>query len=118
MNPKYFFNIQPPKYLVNIFNGIEASQKVRSNDNEACSFSIPKSTCAVITLLLAIEGDSTYLRRIAKRNDIESALRKIASNAKVDDCLRTTEILWTPEESEETVVRKAIYQDYFELTDV
>ena len=46
-----------------------------------------KATMAVVTLVIAIDGDSTKLPRINSLGDVEEALRKIASDAKVDDCL-------------------------------
>ena len=53
---------------------------------------------AVITLLLSIDGDSTNVPQVNSFTDIETALRKIAADSKVDDCLQSAEILWTPEE--------------------
>ncbi len=78
-----------------------------------------KATLAVITLVLAIDGDSTKIpSNINSLADVEEALRKIASDAKVDDCLQSVEILWTPEERTETLSRRDVLADYPELRSV
>jgi uncharacterized membrane protein len=71
---------------------------------------------AVVTLVLAIDGDSTQIpTKINSIGDVEEALRKIASDAKVEDCLQSVEILWTPEERTETLSRRDVLADYPEL---
>ena len=77
-----------------------------------------KATMAVVTLLLAIDGDSTAVPQISSIADIETALRKIASDSKVDDCLQSAEILWTPEERYETLGPRDIIADYPELRSI
>lgn len=77
-----------------------------------------KATLAVITLLLAIDGDSTKLPRINSVADVEEALRRIASDSKVDDCLQSAEILWTPEDRSETLSLRDVVADYPELRSV
>ena len=49
---------------------------------------------------------------------MEEALRKIASDAKVDDCLQSAEILWTPEDRSETLTLREVVADYPELRSV
>lgn len=78
-----------------------------------------QATMAVVTLVLAIDGDSTKIpTRINSIADVEEALRKIASDAKVDDCLQSVEILWTPEERTETLSRREVLADYPELRSI
>lgn len=74
-----------------------------------------QATMAVVTLLLAIDGDSTAMPQISSIGDVEMALRNIASDAKVDDCLQSAEILWTPEERFETLSPRDVIADYPEL---
>lgn len=75
-----------------------------------------KATMAVITLVLAIDGDSTKIpSRIKSIQDVEEALRRIASDAKVDSCLQSAEILWTPEDATETLTLRDVIADYPEL---
>jgi uncharacterized membrane protein len=69
----------------------------------------------VITLILNIDGDSTKLNKINSISDVEQALRKIAANSKVEDCLQSAEILWTPEDRTETLSVRDIIADYPEL---
>jgi len=78
-----------------------------------------QATMAVVTLVLAIDGDSTKIpTNINSIADVEEALRKIASDAKVDDCLQSVEILWTPEERTETLSRRDVLADYPELRSI
>jgi uncharacterized membrane protein len=74
-----------------------------------------KATMAVVTLVIAIQGDSTKLPTINSMRDVQEALRKIAADAKVDDCLASAEILWTPTDRSETLTRRDVVADYPEL---
>ena len=74
-----------------------------------------QSTAAVVTLNLAIEGDSTKLPLIRSRSDLASTLRRIAADAQVEDCLLSAEILWAPEESSDQLSSDDVYVDYPEL---
>lgn len=77
-----------------------------------------KATMAVVTLVYAIDGDSTKLPRIRSISDVEEALRRIASDSKVDECLQSTEILWTPQARSEVLTLRDVIADYPELTSV
>merc|ERR1712137_1111543 len=70
-----------------------------------------KATVAVVTLVLSIDGDSTKVPQVNSISDVEDALRKISADAKVDDCLQSVEILWTPEERSETLSQKDVIAD-------
>merc|ERR1712157_294938 len=75
-----------------------------------------QATVVVVTLLLAIDGDSTKIpTSITSTRDIETALATIASDAMVDDCLQSAEILWSPEERTEVLSRRDIIADYPDL---
>eukprot|EP00970_Alexandrium_tamarense_P011940 scaffold2615_cov199-Alexandrium_tamarense.AAC.4 len=77
-----------------------------------------KATVAVVTLVLQIDGDSTSNQLSSNINsirDVEEALSRIAADAKVDDCLRGVEILWSPTERDETLTMKDVYADYSNL---
>eukprot|EP00563_Minutocellus_polymorphus_P006409 CAMPEP_0181029914 /NCGR_PEP_ID=MMETSP1070-20121207/5449_1 /TAXON_ID=265543 /ORGANISM="Minutocellus polymorphus, Strain NH13" /LENGTH=496 /DNA_ID=CAMNT_0023107249 /DNA_START=68 /DNA_END=1558 /DNA_ORIENTATION=- len=97
------------------FGGVDYSQSQRGETSGEYN---PKATMAVITLLVAIEGDSTELPVIRSQSDLEEALAKIAADVKVDDCLQSAEILWTPEERTETLSMKDIVGDYPELRSI
>jgi uncharacterized membrane protein len=77
-----------------------------------------QATMAVVTLLLSIDGDSTKIPQINSIADVETALRKIASDSKVEDCLQSAEILWTPEERYETLSPRDVISDYPELRSI
>jgi uncharacterized membrane protein len=97
------------------FGGVDYSQRVRDETPGAFD---PKATMAVVTLLVAVEGDSTKLPIIRSQSDVEEALAKIAADVKVDGCLQSAEILWTPEERSETLSMKDIVGDYPELRSI
>ena len=97
------------------YGGVDYSQSQR---DKASGEYNPKATMAVITLLVAVEGDSTKLPVIRSQSDVEEALAKIAADVKVDDCLQSAEILWTPEERIETLSMKDIVGDYPELRSI
>lgn len=97
------------RVLVNKFGGKDLSEKKAISDD-----SDGKATTAVVTLALAIEGDSTKLPVIRSRSDLYEALSKIASDAQVDDCLLSAELLWAPE-GREYLSRDEVYADYPDL---
>jgi uncharacterized membrane protein len=97
------------------YGGVDYSQSQR---DKASGEYNPKATMAVITLLVSVEGDSTKLPVIRSQSDVEEALAKIAADVKVDDCLQSAEILWTPEERTETLSMKDIVGDYPELRSI
>ena len=97
------------------YGGVDYNQNRR--DQEVTPYS-PKATMAVVTLLVAVEGDSTKLPTTQSMSDIEESLSKIASDVKVDGCLQSAEILWTPEERGETLTMREVVSDYPELRSV
>jgi len=79
------------------------------------------ATVAVITIVVLIDGDATSGAMPSRMNsvrDAESALSRIASDARVDDCLRGAEILWTPEERDETLTMREVLADYPSLRSI
>lgn len=71
-----------------------------------------KATEAVVTIIMAIEGDETQLPKIQRRTDVLEALRKLAVDSQVDDCLLSGEVSWSPELRSETLTLTDIYADY------
>lgn len=102
------------KETISKYGGVDYSARTSS----PTSSDTGKATMAVVTLVMAIDGDSTKVPRINSVGDIEEALRKIAADSKVDDCLQSVEILWTPEERGETLSRQDVIADYPELRSV
>merc|ERR1712224_1169748 len=84
------------------------------NDNNSANTS-DKATMAVVTFVIAIDGDSTKLNKIDSVTDVEQALRQIASDSMTDDCLQNAEILWTPEDRSEALSVRDIVADYPQL---
>lgn len=80
-----------------------------------------KATIAVVTIVLQIDGDSTSNQlssRVNSIRDVEEALSRIAADSKADDCLRGVEILWTPEERDETLTMRDVFADYSDLRSI
>lgn len=96
-----------------------------SSDNNKKTTSATKyasdATIAVVTIIMLIDGDSTSKALSSNVNslrDVEDALSRIAADAKADACLRSAEILWTPEERSETLTMKEVLADYSNLRSV
>eukprot|EP00804_Cyclotella_cryptica_P018765 CCRYP_007248-RB/>CCRYP_007248-RB protein AED:0.04 eAED:0.04 QI:767/1/1/1/0.66/0.5/4/958/270 len=80
-----------------------------------------KATIAVVTIVLQIDGDTTSNQlssRVNSIRDVEEALSRIAADSKADDCLRGVEILWTPEERDETLTMRDVFADYSDLRSI
>jgi len=102
---------------VSKFGGIDTSSMSRRLRGEDTGSS--KATMAVVTLVLSVQGDSTKIpSKIRSLADVEDALRRIAADVKVDDCLTGAEILWTPQDRSETLTRMEVVADYPELNTV
>jgi uncharacterized membrane protein len=102
------------KETISKFGGVDYS--LMDNSRNSVGGDGTKATMAVITLVLAIDGDSTKIpTRISSIQDVEEALKRIASDAKVDSCLQSAEILWTPEDAYETLTLRDVIADYPEL---
>ena len=100
---------------VSKFGGVDTSSVGRRSSDGGGN---NKATMAVVTLVLSIQGDSTKIPKIRSVADVEDALRKIAADVKVDDCLTGAEILWTPQDRSEALSRMEVVADYPELTTV
>jgi uncharacterized membrane protein len=98
----------------NRFRGSDWSNPRQASRDEASD----KATVAVVTLLIEIDGDSTKLPRVSSLANVEEALQKIASDARVGDCLQSAEILWTPEDRAESLSLRDVVADYPELRTV
>jgi len=72
--------------------------------------SVPKTTSSIVTINVAIEGDSTQLPSIGSRQDLFTALERLASDVQLEDCLLSAEILWAPEERDDYLSRDKIYE--------
>jgi uncharacterized membrane protein len=77
-----------------------------------------QATLAVVTLLLAIDGDSTKVPGIRSARDVEEALRAVAGDSKVGTCLQSAEVLWTPTDRSETLAMRDVVADYPQLRSV
>lgn len=101
------------------YGGVDYAQQqyIHDSASDTGSFS-PKATAAVVTIILSIDGDSTKLPVIKSVADLEQALVKIASDVKVDDCLRSAEVLWTPEDSNDTLSQRDVIADYPDLRNI
>ncbi len=86
-----------------------------SSTSNSSTSSTTRATYAVITILLAITGDTTILSPIRSAIDVENALKRIAIDAQVEDSVLSTELLWTPTDEKEVLTKKEILMDYPDL---
>ena len=97
-------NLSP--FVVNIFGGENHADKSANRNGSYAA------TAAVITITIAITGDSTRFDKIKSRSKLREALFRIASDCQVDDSLLAAEILWSPEERSDVLTTEDIYADY------
>lgn len=71
-----------------------------------------KATEALVTILIAIEGNTSKLVPIKNRDSVLAALNRLAVDAQVDDCLLSAEVAWSPEDRSETVSQQDVFADY------
>lgn len=95
----------------NKYEGVDYSSFERSNIEALGN----QATSAVVTLVIAIDGDQTKLPQINSVRDLETALTKIATDVKVDDCLRSAEVLWTPDDDNDILSQRDVIVDYPKL---
>lgn len=79
-----------------IFNSQKQKQLAAAEQQSSPS---TDTSYILATILLAIKGDHTTIPLpfgITRQRDMARALARIATDAKVDDCLVGSEILWTP----------------------
>lgn len=101
----------------NKFGGVDYAARSGDARLQSDTFS-PQATSAVITLLISIDGDQTKLPQINNISDVERALTRLATDVKVDDCLRSAEVLWTPEDKNDVLSERDIIVDYPSLRSV
>merc|ERR1712127_9304 len=104
------------KENTNKYGGVDYSSNVPSNDDDH-GFS-PQATSAVVTIVIAIDGDSTKLPQINNINDLEKSLLRIAGDVRIEDCLRSAEILWTPDDKNDVLSQRDVIADYPKLRSV
>ncbi|KAL7581002.1 hypothetical protein ACA910_005812 [Epithemia clementina (nom. ined.)] len=71
-----------------------------------------KATVAVVNLNVAIDGDSTHAPKVKSRENLIEALQRIASDARVEDCLFAAEVIWIPGDRDDSLTRDEVYQRY------
>lgn len=94
---------------LNKFGGVDYASSPSTSDEAPGD---GKATMAVVTLLMAIDGDSTKVPVFRTSDDVVDGLRLIASHSKVEDCLQSVEILWTPEDRSDTLTQRDLIADY------
>jgi uncharacterized membrane protein len=96
----------------------KAEEQQVAVDSTTTTTTTAQATMAVVTLLIAISGNSTQLPNIDSMGDVDQSLRKIASDSIVDDCLLSAITLWTPTDRGETLTRREVAADYPDLRTV
>ena len=100
------------------YGGVNYSSESSTTSSSSSSSSSGKATVAVVTLVIAIDGDCTTLPAIRSMANVEQALQRIATDAKISDCLQSAEILWTPQDRSETLTLQDVIADYPKLRTV
>ena len=103
------------------YGGVDYSDAETESTHQSLDEYSPKATIAIVTIVLMIDGDSTCKKLASTVNsirDVEGALSCIAAYAKVDNCLRGSEILWSPEERDETLTMRDVLADYDTLRSI
>eukprot|EP00981_Chlorochromonas_danica_P014112 scaffold7402_cov160-Ochromonas_danica.AAC.2 len=80
----------------------------------------PRPTQAVVSLIVAVRGQSEALRRCSSVTDLRSALQSLASEALTDEGenVMAVELLWTPSERGDVLSKKQLILDYPELLEL
>ena len=103
------------KETISKYKGVDYSA-TKPSSLSVVSTSGFQATVAVVTFVIAIEGDSTKLPSpIRSLNDVEKALTQVATDVNVDDCLLSAEVLWTPGDTSEILTERDIIVDYPDL---
>lgn len=93
--------------VVNNFGGKDNSERSNTAVEDPS-----RATSAVVSINLAIEGDSTKFSQIKTRSELRAALSRVAADSQIEDCLLSAEIMWTPEDRSETLSNQDVYADY------
>lgn len=101
----------------NKYGGVDYSTSSGSKSSDQQGLSA-QATSAVVTILIEIDGDETKLPQINNISDLQRALTTLATDVKVDDCLRSAEVLWTPEDPDDVLGDKDVIIDYPKLRSV
>ena len=96
-------------HIVNKFGNEDRSERNRTQENAGGAGA---ATVAIVSLNLAIEGDSTVLPTITNRQDLLRVLSLISSDVQVEDCLLSGEALWAPDERGDVLTQKDIFANY------
>lgn len=107
------------KEITNKYGGVDydsggSSSTLRSGEAYPGQF-IPQATSAVVTILIAIDGNKTKFPTINNMSDLQKTLTTMATDVKIDDCLQSAEVLWTPEDSGDVLGERDIIVDYPKL---
>lgn len=95
---------------LNKFNDVNMSFEAAKKSTD-----IGKATMAVVTINMCIEGDQTKIPKIKNKETVATALQRIASDAQVDECLISAEVLWAPEDSDDRLSIEQVYSSYPDL---
>lgn len=72
-------------------------------------------TLAIVTLNYAIRGDSTRMDKISTRDNVRDALTKLSADASVEDAIVAAEVMWSPEDENDTLEPEVAYADFPQL---
>mmetsp|Transcript_3390 Transcript_3390/g.6269 ORF Transcript_3390/g.6269 Transcript_3390/m.6269 type:complete len:101 (+) Transcript_3390:1261-1563(+) len=100
---------------------------MRDEADTSSHLSLPKTSddtsVSVITLLIAIEGDSTAsslqdAERIMSKASVRQILDRISSDGVLDEYLMSCEIMWAPEGENEILTKRDAVASYPRLVPI
>lgn len=97
---------------VDSFGGRSVSRTGSSSSDSSSVTGRTSATVAVVNLNLAIDGDSTHFPNVKSRTKLIEALRRIASDARVEDCLFAAEVIWIPGDRDDSLSREEVFERY------
>lgn len=110
------------KPLINLVDGINQSNEVLVlDDDEGTDLTTTgtdetESTCAIVTIVLSIEGNRTKPRtKMNSWQDVWDALSMMGAHVMEEDALLSAEVLWTPERRGDVWTRRDIAAFYPDL---
>jgi len=107
------------KETISNVGGVIKQNEIRIPQKAVKSVNVP--SLAVVTVAVAIRGDSLRnFSSVSRMSDVKSALQALASDVLSDfgDNVLGVEVLWTPEDPSEVMLRQDVITDFPELIDL
>jgi len=123
----YYSNFRRTADAQRVFNALSISGRSKVDEETLINYdgkitndhtlddkieTFPRSTLAVVTINLCMEGDYIAIAKIQDRTELLDALSRIASGCQDNNSLISAEVLWTPQRRSEWITPEELYRDY------